>query len=104
MFVIGNLVRAVTWVLDYVLLVYMFIVIARAVISWVSPDPYNPIVQFLYRATEPVLEPIRRRLPTTGYGIDISPLIVILAIYFLRIFLIGSLQDIASELRPMRLR
>jgi YggT family protein len=74
------------------------------VISWVSPDPYNPIVQFLYRATEPVLEPIRRKLPGGGFGIDISPLIVILAIYFLRIFLIGSLQDIASELRPMRLR
>jgi YggT family protein len=80
-------------------MIYMFIVIARALISWVSPDPYNPIVQFLYRATEPVLEPIRRRLPGGGFGIDFSPLLVILAIYFLRIFLVGSLQEMAVRIR-----
>jgi YggT family protein len=56
-------------------------------------------VQFLYRATEPVLEPIRRRLPSSGFGIDFSPLIVIFAIYFLQIFLVGSLRDIAFRLR-----
>ena len=61
MFLIGNLLGAVATILNYALWFYMWIVIARAVISWVSPDPYNPIVQFLYRATEPVLEPIRRR-------------------------------------------
>ena len=77
----------------------MWIVIARAVISWVSPDPYNPIVQFLYRATDPVLEPIRRMLPGGGFGIDFSPLIVILAIYFLDEFLVRSLQQIAIQLR-----
>jgi YggT family protein len=99
MFLIGNLFGAIALILHYALWFYMWIVIARAVISWVSPDPYNPIVQFLYRATEPVLEPIRRRLPGGGFGIDISPLIVILAIYFLDYFLVGSLQQIAFRLR-----
>jgi YggT family protein len=99
MFVLGNFFSAVALVLHYALWLYMWIIIARAVISWVSPDPYNPIVQFLYRATEPVLEPIRRKLPGGGFGIDFSPLIVILAIYFLDHFLVGSLQGIAYRLR-----
>jgi len=99
MFVVGNFLRAVAWLLDYVLWLYMFIVIARAVISWVSPDPYNPIVQFLYRATEPVLEPIRRRLPSGAIGLDFSPIIVILAIIFLQMFLVQTLRDIAYGLR-----
>ena len=99
MFLLGNLFGAIAMILHYALWFYMWIVIARAVISWVSPDPYNPIVQFLYRATEPVLEPIRRRLPGGGFGIDFSPLIVILAIYFLDEFLVTSLQQIAIQLR-----
>jgi YggT family protein len=99
MFLIGNLFGAIAMILHYALWLYMWIVIARAVISWVSPDPYNPIVQFLYRATEPVLEPIRRRLPGGGFGIDFSPLIVIRGIYFLDEFLVTSLQQIAIRLR-----
>lgn len=99
MFLIGNLLGAVATLLYYVLWLYMWVIIARAVVSWVSPDPYNPIVQFLNRATEPVLEPIRRRLPTGGYGIDFSPLIVIFAIYFLQMFIVQSLRDIAFRLR-----
>ncbi|MBI3327226.1 MAG: YggT family protein, partial [Nitrospinae bacterium] len=92
MFVFGNFLAAVATLIYYVLWLYMWIIIIRAVISWVSPDPYNPIVQFLYRATEPVLEPIRRRLPSSGFGIDFSPLLVILVIYFLQMFLVRSLQ------------
>lgn len=99
MFVMGNFLSAVAWLLDYILLLYMFVIIARAVISWVSPDPYNPIVQFLYRATEPVLEPIRRKLPSGAIGLDFSPIIVILAIIFLRMFLVETLQGIAFRLR-----
>ena len=99
MFLFGNLLWAVATVLDYILWLYMFIVIARAVLSWVSPDPYNPIVQFLYRATEPVLQPIRRWLPTGGFGIDFSPLIVIFAIWFLQMFLVESLRGVAFRLR-----
>ena len=99
MFLIGNLLGAVATLLYYMLWLYMWVIIARAVVSWVSPDPYNPIVQFLYRITEPVLEPIRRRLPTGGYGIDFSPLIVIFAIYFVQMFIVQSLRDIAFRLR-----
>ena len=73
--------------------------VARAVLSWVNPDPFNPIVRFLYRVTEPVLRPIRRRLPTMGMGLDLSPMLVILAIYFLQAFLVESLRDLALSLR-----
>jgi YggT family protein len=99
MFVLGNLFGAIAEILHYALWLYIYIVIARAVISWVSPDPYNPIVQFLYRATEPVLEPIRRWLPGGGFGIDFSPLLLILGLYFLDMFLVTSLRGIAFRLR-----
>ena len=72
---------------NLVIVAYIWIIIARALISWVSPDPYNPVVRFLYRVTEPVLRPVRDRLPTGQMGIDFSPMIVILALYFLREFL-----------------
>jgi len=92
-FVIRNLLLAVATVMNMALTLYMFIIVARALISWVSPDPYNPIVQFLYTVTEPVLRPLRRRLPMTG--IDVSPIIVILAIVFLQQFVVRSLQQFA---------
>lgn len=97
MFVMGNLIIALAKVLDIALNIYMWIVIIRALISWVSPNPYNPIVRFLYRATEPVLGRVRRFLPIGGMGIDFSPLIVILAIYFLRLFLVSTLIQLASR-------
>jgi YggT family protein len=99
MFVVSNFVLAVTRLLELVLWAYLWIVIARAVVSWVSPDPFNPIVRFLYRVTEPVLRPIRRRLPTFQMGLDLSPMIVILAIYFLQAFLVESLRELAVSLR-----
>jgi YggT family protein len=64
----------------------MIIIFARAAISWVNPDPYNQIVVFLYRVTDPVLRPIRRKLPMNNAGIDFSPFIVILAIIFYGFF------------------
>jgi YggT family protein len=99
MFVMGNLVLALARLLELVLWAYFWIIIARAILSWVSPDPFNPIVRFLYRATEPVLRPIRHRLPTFQMGLDLSPMIVILAIYFLQSFLVESLRDLALSLR-----
>jgi YggT family protein len=98
MFVIGNLLLAVAKILNVALTVYMWIIIARAVLSWVSPDPRNPIVHLVYRVTEPVLYQIRRRLPLRGVSIDVSPIIVILAILFVRYFLIATLFDIARRL------
>jgi YggT family protein len=99
MFVLANLVLAVARLLELVLWAYFWIIIARAVLSWVNPDPFNPIVRFLYRVTEPVLRPIRHRLPTMGMGPDLSPMLVILAIYFLQSFLVESLRDLALSLR-----
>ena len=99
MFVAGNLLLALAQLLHLVLIAYMWIIIARAILSWVSPDPFNPIVRFLYRVTEPVLRPIRYRLPTLSMGLDLSPMVVILAIYFLDTFLVNSLRDLALSLR-----
>lgn len=99
MFLATNLVLALANLLNLVLQAYFWIVIARAVLSWVNPDPFNPIVRFLYRVTEPVLRPIRRRLPTMQMGLDLSPMLVILAIYFLQSFLVESLRDLALSLR-----
>ncbi|MFQ5533059.1 MAG: YggT family protein [Candidatus Methylomirabilales bacterium] len=98
MFVLANLLSAVAQVLHLGLFIYMWMIIIRAIISWVNPDPYNPIVQFLYRSTEPVLQPVRRMLPIT-WGIDFSPLVVIIAIMFLDQFLVGSLRELAWRLR-----
>lgn len=97
MFVLGDLLHALAWLVDYVLWAYLWIVVIRALVSWVNPDPWNPIVRFLYQATEPVLRPIRRRLPTSG--VDFSPMLVILAIYFLQRFLVPVLEDAAIQLR-----
>ena len=98
MFVIANFLVAVAHVLDILLTLYMWIIIGRAVISWVNPDPYNPIVRFLNSATEPVLYPIRRRLPLSLGGIDFSPILVILAIIFIQSFLVRSLAQLASRM------
>lgn len=98
MFVLSNLIIALAKVVDIVLTFYMWIIIFRAVISWVNPDPYNQIVVFLYRVTEPVLQPIRRKLPMRNVGIDISPIIVILAIVFLKYFLVETIIQLASHL------
>jgi YggT family protein len=99
MFVATNLILALAQLVNLVLQAYFWIIIARAVLSWVNPDPFNPVVRFLYRVTEPVLRPIRRRLPTMQMGLDLSPMIVLLAIYFLQSFLVESLRDLALSLR-----
>jgi YggT family protein len=99
MFVLGNFLAAVAHVLKIVLTLYMWIIIARAVISWVNPDPYNAIVRFLYNVTEPVLHPIRRRLPISLGGLDFSPILVILGIIFVQSFLVQSLLQFAARLR-----
>ena len=97
MFIIGNLLKAVAVVLNYVLHFYMWIVIARAVLSWVNPDPYNPIVRFIHNVTEPVLYRIRTKLPLDFGGIDFSPIIVILGIIFLQNFVVSSLFRMSAN-------
>lgn len=99
MFLLANFLEAAASIVNMLLTLYMWIVVARALISWVSPDPYNPIVRFLYAATEPVLYRLRRRLSLYAGGIDFSPIIVFVAILFLQQFLVQSLYDLARSLR-----
>ena len=97
MFVLSNFLMATAQILDIALTIYMWIIIIAALITWVNPDPYNPVVRFLYKATEPVLRPIRKRV-NLGIGIDISPIIVILIILFLQSFLVKTLAQTARRL------
>lgn len=100
MFVLGNFIMALAKLLDIGLTLYMWIIIARALVSWVNPDPYNRIVVFLYRSTEPVLAPLRRWLPFfRGMGIDLSPVIAIAVIIFLQSFLLKSMMELTLYLR-----
>jgi len=98
MFIIGNFIIAMANVLDIIFTIYSFIVIIAAVISWVNPDPYNPIVRFLYRVTEPLLRPIRKLLPFR-LPVDISPLILLFLIYFLQRFLVSSLIELGYRIK-----
>jgi YggT family protein len=98
MFVLSNFIVALAKVIDLALTLYMWIIIFRALISWVNPDPHNQIVIFLYRVTEPVLRPIRRILPMRNVGIDFSPVIVILGIIFLKYFLVETMIQLATHL------
>jgi YggT family protein len=99
MFVFGNLIGAIAFILDWALEVYMWVVIISALLSWVNPDPYNPIVRFLHSITEPVLRPVRRLIGYRLGPIDISPLIVILAIVFLQRFVVRSLFELAFKMK-----
>ena len=96
---LSNLVAALAQVIDIILSIYMWIIIIRALISWVNPDPYNPIVQLLYKLTEPVLYRIRRFISAYSFGIDVSPMIAILLVIFLKAFLVASLYQLAQRMR-----
>ncbi|MDJ0815129.1 MAG: YggT family protein [Desulfobacterales bacterium] len=98
MYVFSNLLVAVAKVLDIALTIFMWIVIARAILSWVSPDPYNPIVRFIHNVTEPVLYQVRRRIPLNFGGIDFSPIIILLAVIFLQQFVVQSIYQFAVTL------
>ena len=99
MFIAANLLEALAWVLDLALTIYLWIIIVRALISWVNPDPRNPLVQFLNRSTEPLLVRIRRWLPTWRWGMDFSPVVAILGIYFVQRFVVRSIVDLAWRMR-----
>ena len=100
MFAISNFLIALAKIVDITLSILYWLILIRALISWVNPDPYNPIVQFLYKTTEPILYPIRKILPMGfRFGIDISPIIAFLAIMFLKSFLVNTLFDLSMSLR-----
>ena len=98
MFAFGHLIEALASILDLALTVYMWVIIARALLSWVNPDPYNPIVRMLYNVTEPVLGWVRRRVPVVFGGLDLSPLLILLGIVFLQRFLVSTLYDLARRI------
>ncbi|MFZ5449837.1 MAG: YggT family protein [Thermodesulfobacteriota bacterium] len=98
MFALRHLVLALADILDLALNIYMWLIIARALLSWVNPDPYNPIVRFLYNITEPVMGWVRRRVPLIFGGLDLSPILILVAIVFLRRFLVMTLIDLAQRL------
>ena len=97
MFIFGYFLQALAGVLHVILISAMIVVIARAVLSWVSPDPYNPIVRIINQLSEPLLFPVRRRVPYLG-GVDFSPMIVLLVLMFMDNFLVPSLQRIAVQI------
>ena len=98
MYIIGYFLMAVARVLDIVLIAYMWVVVARAVLSWVNPDPFNPIVRFIHNVTEPVLYQIRTRIPFNFSGLDLSPIVVFVVIIFLRTFVVNSLNQMALSI------
>jgi YggT family protein len=98
MYILGYFLIAVAKVIDFVLLFFMILVIARAILSWVSPDPYNPIVRFIHNVTEPILYRIRSKLPVVFGGIDFSPILVFLIIMFAREFVVNSLFRFSQAL------
>ncbi|NQU95380.1 MAG: YggT family protein [Candidatus Omnitrophica bacterium] len=99
MYVLGNFIAAIAVILGYIISVLTWIIIIRALLSWVNPDPYNMIVQILHRVTEPILAPIRRMIPMHNIGIDVSPIIAILFLWFVKLFIVRTMIELAVRLR-----
>lgn len=98
MFALSNLITAIATIFDYILTIANWLIIIRALISWVNPDPYNPIVQFLYKTTEPLLAPFRRIIPAYTVGLDISPIFALIFVWFLKLFLVRTLFGLAMRM------
>ena len=94
----GNFIYAIATILSYLLTIANWLIIIRALLSWVNPDPYNPVVQFLYKTTEPILAPFRRMVPAYNMGIDFSPIFALLVIWFLQLFAVRTLFSLAARM------
>lgn len=99
MFVLGNFVDSIARLIEIIITLMYWLIIIRALVSWVNPDPFNPIVQFLQRSTDPILAPIRRVFRMQFWAIDISPIIAVLLLLFLQSFLVQTIRDLALRLR-----
>lgn len=99
MFILANFLIALGRISEVLITILTWLIFIRAIISWVNPDPFNPIVQFLYRATEPLLAPIRRVVPLGNMAFDFSPVIAFLILLFLRYFLVNTLLEAAWRLK-----
>ncbi len=98
MYIFGYFFMAIASVLNFALTFYMYIIIARAVLSWVSPDPYNPIVRFIHNITEPLLGRVRRTVPMIVGGVDLTPIAVVVAIFFIQMFVVNTLEQFSRSL------
>ena len=96
--VISTFIQALAQILSMVINIYIWVVIIAALISWVRPDPYNPLVQILYKLTEPLYARIRRLIPTIIGGVDLTPILVILALKFIDLFLVQLLFSLARNI------
>ena len=97
--VLAQFTRFIAWALSQLLSFYFLLIIVGALLSWVSPDPRNPIVRFIYGVTEPLLYQVRRRLPFVIVGgLDLSPIVVILGIMFARMVIVEPLGRLADEI------
>ncbi len=98
MFILSNFIDSLATIMDIVLTIYIWILVIRAILSWVNPDPYNPIVRFLYNITEPLMCRVRRILPIQFGGVDLTPVVIIIAIIFLRSFIVPTLHQLAYQI------
>jgi YggT family protein len=99
MIILANVLGGIGTVLDMLLGMVIFLVIARAVISWVNPDPFNPVVRFLNSSTDPLLKPLRRYIPLIGGAIDITPIVLLLVLYFLKAAVVNTLHDYSYKMK-----
>ena len=99
MILVANILMAISGVLNSILYLLLILVIARVVISWVNADPYNFLVRIIVSSTDPVLNPVRRKLPLNMGGLDFTPIVVMLVIYVLQMVVVQSLQDYALQLK-----
>jgi len=98
MFAFGNLIITIAELLNFLIGIYIWIIVVRTLLSWINPDPRNQIVRFIVTITEPALEPVRRMLPFMG-GLDLSPMVVIILLYFIRPFILQTLLELAYRIK-----
>ncbi|MDI6781931.1 MAG: YggT family protein [bacterium] len=97
MFVFGELLNSIAMLMGMLFKLVYFVLVVRMLLSWVNPDPYNQMVRFVYRVTEPILAPFRRIIPPMGM-IDISPIVVFLLLSFIERFVVGVLLQLSSRI------
>jgi YggT family protein len=98
MFVLGNFITGVAFVVDTLLNIYFWIILIRAVMSWIQPNPYNPLVRIVYKLVDPITYKISRMIPTRFGMIDFAPFILMILIVFLQRFLVRSLFDLGARM------
>jgi len=95
---LGNIIFGLGGIIHSLITIYIWVVIIAALISWVRPDPYNPIVQVLARLTEPAYAFVRRLFPTVFNGIDLAPIVIIIGLQVIDIVFVNLLNALASTL------